>query len=97
MFHHMVMFRFKDGTTQEQIDAITSALASLPDEIDVLLAYRFGPDAGITDGTWHYGVAADFQEEAHYAEYATHPSHVAVVEERVSPIVDQIARVQFRS
>lgn len=97
MFHHMVMFRFKDDTTEDEIDAITAGLAALPSQIDVLGNYRFGPDAGITEGSWDYGVAADFTDEGHYPEYSSHPAHVAVFKERIAPVVEEIARVQFRS
>ena len=95
MFHHNVMFRFKEGTTQDQIDAITSGLATLPNQIDVLLGYRFGPDVAITDGSWDYGVTADFARASHYGDYSMHPAHLGVVQEYVSPVVDEVARVQF--
>jgi len=97
MFHHIVMFRFKDGTDSRQIDAITEGLSTLPSEIDVLVAYRFGPDVGITEGSWDYGVAADFAAEAHYADYSIHPAHLRVVEDRVKPFIEDVARAQFRS
>ncbi len=97
MFHHMAMFRFRAGTTEDQIGAITEGLGSLPGEIDVLMAYRFGPDAGIAEGSWDYAVAADFTDETHYPEYSNHPAHVAVLKERIAPVVEDIARVQFRS
>lgn len=97
MFHHMVIFRFEDGTDSQQIDAITEGLASLPPEIDVLVGYRFGPDVGITEGSWDYGVAADFVAEGHYNDYSKHPAHVRVVEERIKPFIKESARVQFWS
>jgi hypothetical protein len=97
MFHHMVMFRFKPETTQSQIDAITTGLATLPDQIVELASYRFGPDAAVTDGSWDYGVVADFTHEADYPVYSSHPAHIAVIAERITPVVDEIARVQFRS
>lgn len=97
MFHHMAMFRFNPGTTKDQIDSITDGLASLPDQIDVLSGYRFGPDAGIAEGSWDYGVAADFADETHYAAYSNHPAHVAVIKDRIAPVVSEIARVQIRA
>jgi hypothetical protein len=97
MFHHMVMFRFKDGTDSRQIDEITEGLGTLPPQIGGLVAYRFGSDVGITEGSWDYGVAADFAVEAHYDDYRDHPAHVRVVEDRIKPVLDDVARVQFRS
>lgn len=97
MFHHIVMFRFRTGTTPEQIEAITEGLSSLPGKIDVLEHYRFGTDAGITDGAWDYGVSARFTTEADYLLYASHPAHVDVIRTTITPVVDEIARVQFRA
>lgn len=97
MFHHMVMFQFREGTTEDQISAITDGLASLPDQIAVLHSYHFGPDAGFTDGTWDYGVSAEFASEADYATYASDPAHTEVIRTTITPVVDRIARVQLRS
>jgi hypothetical protein len=97
MFHHMVMFRFRTGTTRHQIAAITDGLASLPGQIEVLDDYRFGPDAGITEGSWDYGVSARFVNEGDYAIYATDPAHTEVIRTTITPVVDEIARVQLRS
>ena len=97
MFHHMVMFRFRTGTTQDDINAITEGLAALPGEIEAIESYHVGPDAGITDGAWDFGVSATFTSEDGYALYASHPAHVAVIQKHITPVVDEIARVQFWS
>ena len=97
MFHHMVMFRFRRGTTQDDIDAITDGLTALPNEIEAIEGYHVGPDAGITDGAWDFGVSATFTSEDDYFLYASHPSHVAVIQTNITPVVDEIARVQFWS
>jgi len=97
MFHHVAMFRFKDGTTAEQIEAVGTALGALPDQIDVLLGYRFGPDAGITEGSWSFVVIADLADSSDYPSYKNHPAHVAVVNDLIAPIVAQAARVQFET
>ncbi len=95
MLHHMVMFRFKSGTTESQIRSITAGLATLPDQIPELVRYRFGRDAAVTDGAWDYGVSADFPDSAGYHAYSNHPAHVAVLTERITPVIDEVARVQF--
>ncbi len=97
MFHHVAMFRFKEGTTVEQVDAATAALAALPSQIDVLIGYRFGPDAGVTDGSWDYAVVADVADAADFVTYRDHPTHRAVVTDFMSPIIAEGARVQFET
>jgi hypothetical protein len=93
----MVMFRFKTGTTRHQIDAITDGLASLPGQIRVLDDYHFGPDAAIVESSWDYGISARFANEGDYAIYATDPAHTEVIRATITPVVDEIARVQLRS
>lgn len=95
MFHHLVMFRFKAETTQEDIDAVSAGLATLPDQIAEIVEYRFGPDVGTADGSWDFGLAAVFASEDDYRVYRDHPTHVAVITERIAPVKDKIERVQF--
>jgi len=95
MFHHVAMFKFKDGTTPEQVTAVTAGLARLPDEIDVLAGYRFAPDAGVTEGSWDYVVIADLPNANAYLAYKNHPAHIAAVRELIAPIVAEATRVQF--
>lgn len=97
MLNHMAMFRFNKGTTPEQVAEITEGLSTLPKEVTVLVDYRFGPDAGITEPSWDYGVCATFVSEADYATYAEHPAHTEVIRTRIAPVVDEIVRVQFMS
>lgn len=95
MFHHMVMFRFKSETTSAQIDAITDHLRTLPGEISELEAYRFGPDTGVTEGSWDYAVAADFIDREGYTTYRDHPAHRNLVTDVIEPVLEEVVRVQF--
>lgn len=97
MFHHVALFRFKEGTTEKQIDVVTAALDALPDQITVLAGYRFGRDAGITDGSWDYAVVADVSDAIDYPAYRDHPAHRAVVNDLIAPLVAEAARVQFET
>ncbi|MEN8235774.1 MAG: Dabb family protein [Actinomycetota bacterium] len=97
MFHHVAMFRFAEGTTDEQVDAVDAALAALPGVIDVLVGYRFGRDAGVTDGAWDYVVVADLAGSEDFPTYRDHPQHRAIVEDVVKPLVVEAARIQFET
>jgi hypothetical protein len=97
MLRHIALFRFKPETTDEQIEAAVVALSTLPDQIDVLRKFRFGPDVGITDGAWDFAVVAVLDGADDYAIYRDHPSHVAVLRDYVAPLISEAARVQFES
>ena len=48
MLRHVVVFRWKDGTTAAEVDAIAAALRALPGQIPELRAYDVGVDAGLS-------------------------------------------------
>jgi hypothetical protein len=97
MLRHVALFRFKPEATDVQIEAAVVALSTLPDHIDVLRKFRFGPDAGITEGAWDFAVVAVLDGAADYAIYRDHPSHVAVLRDYFAPLISKAARIQFES
>jgi hypothetical protein len=97
MLRHIAMFRFAPKTTTDQIESVTEALGTLPAQIEVLRKFRFGPNAGITDGAWDYAVVAVLDDADAYAAYRDHPAHVAVLRDFVNPIISEVARIQFES
>jgi hypothetical protein len=92
---HVVMFEFTEGTTDEQIAAMTAGLETLPGLIPEIREYHVGPDLGLNEGNHRYAVVADFATEADYLTYRDHPAHLAVIAERVRPILATRAAVQF--
>jgi len=95
MFHHVVVFTWLDGTTEEQVAAVAAELAKLPEEIPAIRRYEFGPDAGLDPANADFAVAAAFADAGGYLAYRDHPAHRKVVEDYISPIVDSRSRVQF--
>lgn len=92
---HVALFRFAEHATPADVQAVTDALAGLPAEIDALLAYRVGPDLGLTDGSWDYAVVAEFADEAGYEQYRTHPRHADVRDRLIVPLLADRANVQY--
>ena len=95
MLRHVALFRFKPETTDDQIEAAVDALSTLPDQIDVLRKFRFGPDAGITEGAWDFAVVAVLNNADDYISYRDDPAHVAVVRDSIAPLISEAARIQF--
>ena len=95
MFRHMVMFRFADGTTDEQKEAMRAALTRLPELIPEIRAYRFGADQGLRDDNFDFGVTADFDDKDSFLVYRDHPDHQKVIADLISPIVTARAGMQF--
>ena len=94
MIRHVVLFRWKEGTSEGEVASALDALAGLPAAIPTVRAFAFGADAGLADGNWDVAVTADFADEAGYVAYRDHPAHRAVVAEAIVPIVAHRAAVQ---
>ena len=92
---HVVLLRWKDDTTPEDIAAIEAALGTLPVAIPELVAYRYGRDAGLAEGNWDFAIVADVVSVDDYVTYRDHPAHQAAITERIRPHAAERAAVQL--
>lgn len=92
---HVVTFTWKPGTTEEDIELLAEGLAALPEQIEAIAAYTFGPDAGLVEGNCDFALVAEFHDGAGYRAYAAHPAHRELIEERVLPILAARMAVQY--
>jgi hypothetical protein len=92
---HVVLFRFHEGTDPAAVDALATALRRLPGLIPQVATYAVGPDLGISEGSWDFGVSARFASVDDFHTYRTHPEHQAVITELVQPITAERRSVQF--
>jgi len=95
MIRHIALLSFTDDATPDQIDVLDAALRTLPDHLDVIERFSCGRDVGLTSTARDYAVVADFATAADYVTYATHPYHLDVIARTVTPILDEVVRVQF--
>jgi Stress responsive A/B Barrel Domain len=95
LFRHVVLLKWADSATPAQKQAVLEGLATMPGAIPEIRSYRFGPDAGAAEGNHDVAVVADFDDKAGYLVYASHPAHVALITERIRPILAARAAVQY--
>jgi hypothetical protein len=87
MIDHVVLLRFHGSVTAESIDALSHAVAALPERIDGVEAVRWGPSTspeGLEHGFTH-GFVMELRDEAARDAYLPHPVH--------REVADQIARL----
>jgi len=89
------LFKWKAGTTLEQVQALAARLARLPDEIPEIKAYRFGADLGLAEGNADFAVVADFASVEDWRVYSRHPAHVRLIEEYILPIRESRVVLQY--
>ena len=92
---HVVMFRFAEGTTDEQVQALADGLDGMPATVGTMADYRHGRDAGINETTYDYVVVGDFATVDDYLVYRDHPDHLALIRDLVRPILAERASIQF--
>lgn len=79
LLRHVVLFKFKDETTPEQIREIEEAFRALPGQIEAIHDFEWGTDVsieGIAQGFTHCFLLS-FQSEEDRAVYLPHPAHKA--------------------
>jgi heme-degrading monooxygenase HmoA len=77
MLKHVVLFKFKDGTTPEKIKEVEQAFASLPGKIDIIKGFEAGTNVSIenrSEGFTHCFVVS-FSSAADRDAYLVHPVH----------------------
>ena len=95
MLRHIVLLTWIDGTTLDDVGRASQALSTLPEQIDSIRRYTFGPDLGLAAGRWDYAIVADFDDVDGWATYDTHPAHEQVLADVLVPLIAQRASVQF--
>jgi stress responsive alpha/beta barrel protein len=95
VFRHVVMVRFIDGVTEEQLQTVRDGLRALPDEIPEIRSYRFGDDAGLAPDNFDFALVADFDTEDDFLVYRDHPVHRKVIVDHIWPISAERAAVQY--
>jgi stress responsive alpha/beta barrel protein len=95
VIRHVVVFRWKSGTTPAQLDALERALAEMPKRVSQIRRYRFGRDAGLAQGNFDFAVVADFDDADGWRAYWADAFHQRLIAEHVRPIAAERAALQF--
>lgn len=93
---HIGLVKFKEGTSEEQIDGLFSQLLDLSESVDGIEDYVSGPNSspeGLNQGFTH-GFVMTFTDAAARDAYLPHPEHQKV-KDTFLPIVDSIAILDF--
>jgi len=95
MIKHVVLLTWKEGVSQEQIDAVTVEFRALGEEIGEVSGYEFGQDARIYRGNADYALVAEFKNEEDLKAYVVHPRHQELLARVTGPILKSFLSVQF--
>ncbi|KPM46598.1 Dabb family protein [Jiulongibacter sediminis] len=93
---HVVMFKFKDESTDEDIQSVVDAFANLPNEIPEIKGFEWGINnspEGLNEGLTHC-FTLTFDSEEGRAVYLPHPAHKAFGE-ILGPHLDKVTVVDY--
>ena len=96
VLRHVVLFKFKDGTSEEKIKEIEDAFGALPSKISAIADYEWGINnspEGLNKGLTHCFFVT-FNSEADREAYLPHPDHQAFVQ-LLGPSLEDVTVVDY--
>jgi hypothetical protein len=95
-YRHVVLFKFKDSATPEQVKAVEAAFKALPSKIDSIVDLEWGTNVspeGKNDGFTHCFFVT-FKDKAGVEAYLPHPAHKEFGAQ-LRPILDRVCVVDY--
>lgn len=96
MLRHVVLFKFKDTSSEADVNAIVEAFKNLPNEIPEIKDFEWGTNnspEGLDDGFTHLFFVS-FESEEDRAIYLPHPKHKEFVD-LLSPHLEKALVVDY--
>ncbi|GMN09483.1 Dabb family protein [Croceitalea sp. MTPC9] len=96
LLRHIVLFKFKEETTKEELQVIEKTFAALPSKISEIVDFEWGTNnspEGLDKGFTH-SFFVSFKSEKDRAIYLPHPDHKAFVE-IASPHIDDVLVLDY--
>jgi hypothetical protein len=93
---HVVLFKFKDDATADQIKKVEDAFRALPSQIKEIKGFEWGTNnspENLNQGFTHC-FKVSFSSEKDREVYLPHPSHTAFVEV-LKPILDKVLVIDY--
>lgn len=98
MRRHIYSFKFKDDTTEEQIEAVRSSYEAMrAADPDGWASLTMGPNISQSPRSARYNwvVTIDFRTYKAYRDYEESAAHREMVEKVLTPIVERLSGVDY--
>jgi hypothetical protein len=89
---HVVLFKFKDTVTKEQVAEVVAAFGALPGKIDAIRGFEWGTDVSVemkAEGFTHCFVVtfADAKGRDAYLPHAAHKDFIKIAGPRIEKVL----------
>jgi hypothetical protein len=98
LLRHVVLFKFKEGTTPQQIKQVEDAFRALPAKIDLIKGFEWGTNVSpenLAQGYTHCFFLT-FASDKNRDAYLVHPAHKDFGK-LLGPYVDKVTVIDFWS
>lgn len=96
MICHIVFFKFKPETSDEQKNKLENDLKELKQKIPLIQHLEVGVDMGNKPNSFDLALNSDFETWDDVEKYSAHPDHVLVVE-FIKEICSDICKVDYEA
>ncbi|MGC6467467.1 MAG: Dabb family protein [Akkermansiaceae bacterium] len=95
-YRHVVIFKFKDDATKEQIKKVETEFGKLPEKIETITGYEWGTNVSPEnhDQGYTHCFIVSFKDRAGLDVYLPHKAHKEFVEV-LKPILDKVMVIDF--
>ena len=95
MYRQIRMNKWRPGVTEEEVDSVVAALREMAAGIPLLLNVECIKDNDADDDNWDFLLITDFASREDHQRYMVDPNHKDLVADRVRPILESTARIQY--
>lgn len=95
MIEHIVLFRWKERTSQDAIEKALAELRGLKEKIPGIVDLTCGTNFSERAKGYTHGLVVRFTDRAALDQYNPHPEHQRVVQNFILPIRDDVLGFDF--
>jgi hypothetical protein len=98
-YRHVVLFKFREGTTEETLRGIERAFGALAAKLTFVEGFEWGRNTspeGLDQGYTHCFIVT-FRDEAGRNAYLPHPEHRAFCRDFLDPSLEKVCVLDFRA
>lgn len=95
MFNHVGHLTLVPDATDSDVDRIVEGLLGLSAQVPGLASAEVVRDAGLAEGNATLRFHLRFATRGDWEDYRAHPAHVAVIADRIVPVLGSKAFVQY--
>lgn len=96
MIEHIVLFKWQEEATEEQITEALKALNSLKDKIEGIIDLSCGENFSERNQGFQHALIVKFNDRDSLESYFPHPAHQEVVKNNIRPILADILSIDYQ-